>query len=195
MNYVDRNLRNGEEVIVKAKISFWYVLPRIIFCALMIAAAAVLTEVVFKEPEFGDSDWKTKAELFSYLRTAVWAAFPVVGAFPLLLRIIAIFTTHLAVTNKRVMGKQGILKIKTLDVPIEKIDGVSFNAGMLGNLFRYYHVKIASVGSQGYIFHAVSNAQKFKDEVNDAIEKHAEQARKDQAAQIAMAMNGSRAGD
>lgn len=188
MNYVEKNLRNGEEVIVKAKISFLYLVPRILFFAIAIAIAAVLATVVFKEPSPED------IKNFANLRTIVWVVLPILGGLPLIRRIIVILTTNLVVTNKRVVGKQGVLKVQTLDVPVEKIDSVSFDAGVFGNILHYYNIKITSTGSQGYVFRAVSNAQEFKDRANDAIEKHAEQARKDQAEQIAIAMHGPSGG-
>ncbi len=201
MNYVEKNLRNGEEVIVKAKISFLYLVPRILFFAIAIAIAAVLATVVFKEPSpediknFSDlANFENKVKVYANLRTIVWVVLPILGGLPLIQRIIVILTTNLVVTNKRVVGKQGVLKIQTLDVPVEKIDSVSFDAGVFGNILHYYNIKITSTGSQGYVFRAVSNAQEFKDRANDAIEKHAEQARKDQAEQIAIAMHGPSGG-
>lgn len=232
MNYVERNLRKGEEIITNAKISFWYLAPKILWLLLLLAAAIALTVTVFKtkptNPEeirkeqasqvtdadddgfFGTGtttfpNWEDpyqknnpeqiarknqeSNEMNKIFKIVIWAAAGLAGGAPLILRIILILTTHLVITNKRVIGKQGVFKIQTLDIPIDKVDNVSFSASIWGNIFKFYDVTIKSVGSDGWAFHGVSNAQAFKDSANDAIEKHAEQARKDQAAQIAMAMH------
>lgn len=194
MNYIDSNLRRDESVVVKAKISFLYLIPGVIGLVIALAIAIVLSVVVFKSDQsssgssnslIGDTN-----QIFSVLRIIVWIIAGLAGGVPFIKRILVILTTHLAVTNKRVVGKSGILKIQTLDIPIDKLDNVSFSASAFGNLFHYADVVVKSVGSDGWAFHGVSNAQAFKDCATDAIEKHAAQARKDQAEQIAMAMNG-----
>ena len=215
MNYVEKNLRKDEEIVTKAKISFLFLIPKILWFALILVAVIVLNVTAFsnntsnKPDDLRESvslsasydydddnstdssaDKKTGMnDVFGYLRLASWILMALVGGLPLIFRIIVILTTHLVITNKRVIGKQGVLKIQTLDIPIDKIDNVSFNAGVFGNLFKYYDVTIKSVGSDGWAFHGISNAQAFKDCANDAIEQHAAQARKDQAEQIAMAMH------
>ena len=102
MNYVEKNLRNGEEVIVKAKISFLYLVPRILFFAIAIAIAAVLATVVFKEPSpediknFADlANFENKVKVYANLRTIVWVVLPILGGLPLIQRIIVILTTNL----------------------------------------------------------------------------------------------------
>lgn len=187
MNYVERNLRKGEEEIIRAKVSFWWVMPKVLQLIVFIVLAAVISGVLI--PKIG-LQGEAAEKVTMIFNLAVWIVCLLLAIVPLLIRIIVIKTTYLTVTNKRVVGKQGILRIQTLDVPVEKVDNVSFNAGIIGNLFHYYSLTIKSVGSEGWVFRAISNAQQFKDRVNDAIEKHAEQARKEQAEQIALAMHG-----
>ena len=218
MNYVENNLRKDENVIVKAKISPLYIIPRAVWLVLVVIACVVLNVVVLKDKPTGidgipmefsisskadmaadigdiyqqleniDSNRKFN-KMANILKPILWSFLGVAGGLPFILRILTVLTTHLVITNKRVIGKQGILSIKTMDIPIEKIDNVTFSAGVWGNLLKYYDISIKSVGSDGWMFHGICNAQAFKDCANDAIEKHAAQARIDQAEQIASAMN------
>ena len=71
---------------------------------------------------------------------------------------------------------------------IDKIDNVSYNASFFGNIFKYATVQIGSVSGEKKQIGAIGNARDFKNSVTDAIEKHAEEARKAQAAEIAAAM-------
>ncbi len=225
MDYVERNLRKDENVIIKAKISPLYIIPRAVWLVLLVIACVVLNVVVLKDKptdiegvsaELGitSSDDETADigdifqqieniqsipgqiesnkkfnKIFNILKPILWSFLGIAGGLPFIIRILTVLTTHLVITNKRVIGKQGILSIKTMDIPIEKIDNVTFSAGVWGNLLKYYDISIKSVGSDGWTFHGICNAQAFKDCANDAIEKHAAQARIDQAEQIASAMN------
>jgi uncharacterized membrane protein YdbT with pleckstrin-like domain len=190
MNYVEKNLRKGEQEVVRAKISIWWLMPKIVQLAVCVVIAALISFLLVPKIGVEGDAGETIALVLNLLG---WAGVVVLfGVLPLIMRFVVIKTTYLTVTNKRVVGKQGILKVQTLDIPVDKVDNVSFRAGMWGNIFHYYTLAIKSVGSEGWEFRALSNAQKFKDSVNDAIEKHAEEARKAQAEQIALAMNGGK---
>lgn len=87
------------------------------------------------------------------------------------------------------MGKAGILKVDTIDFPIEKVDNVTYNANIAGNIFKYYTVVVTGTSGDKKTAKMVANALNFKNAVNEAIERHAEEARKAQASEIAAAMN------
>ena len=87
------------------------------------------------------------------------------------------------------MGKVGILKVDTIDFPIEKVDNVTYNANIAGNIFKYYTVVVAGTSGDKKTVKTVANALNFKNAVNEAIERHAEEAIKAQASEIAATMN------
>ena len=111
-----------------------------------------------------------------------------ISFIPLIKQLLINVTTHLAITNKRIVGKVGILRVDTIDFPIEKVDNVTYNAGIFGNLFKYYTLQITGTSGDKKELKMVANAQAFKNAVSEAIERHAEEARKAQAAEIAAAM-------
>ena len=178
MNYIESNLRKEEQVVVRAKIS-WLTL---VAPALLAIVAWVGAFVLMGKLKGMGNDSLTEA--FTYILLILAFLF----TLPLIKRALINATTHLAVTNKRVIGKVGVLKIDTIDYPVDKIDNVSYNAGFFGNVFKYATVQIGSVSGEKKQIAAIGNAQEFKNCVTDAIEKHAEEARKAQAAEIAAAM-------
>lgn len=114
-------------------------------------------------------------------------------------KLCTFFSLELALTNKRVIGKIGLLSKNSLDFHLDKIDHVQIKSSFLGNLLKYYSLSIASVGGAGYdtaknrernkeLFVGIKNAQDFKEMATSAIELHAEEARKAQAEEIARAM-------
>ncbi len=138
------------------------------------------------------------AKYGSFVYILIWGLFLCYVLF-FLRRLIIWLSANLALTNKRVVGKIGVLRINTLDFHLDKIDHVQMMGTFFGNLFHYYSLKIVSVGGAGLDnnrrhkekfnqFPGISNAQEFKDMATRAIELHAEEARKAQAEEIARAM-------
>ena len=134
------------------------------------------------------------------LTAVIWVLFAVLGVVPFVRCLLRFLSLNLALTNKRVVGKIGILRIFSIDIPIEKADHCEIKAGIFGNLFHYFSLRIVSVGGSSAdrgnflnkgnrdAFVAISNAQQFKDAVTEAVEQHAAEARRAQAEEIARAM-------
>ena len=181
--YVENTLTNGETIILKAKKSFWALVPCILWCVILLVGVIVLMNTMGKIL----SDVEGGKNQLTLILLGTWA---LLGLLPLIIKIIELCCSHLCITNKRVIGKTGILRLKTLDYPIQKVDNVSIKAGILGNLFHYSTVTVlGGGGSDANIrFKGIANAAQFKNAVTEAVEKHAEEARKAQAEEIARAM-------
>ena len=161
-------------------------MPSILWLAIIVAVAVVLNVKLGQSS--GSSDMEN--EIGQAVKLASVALVLLLGGIPLLKAVLTVLGNHLAVTDRRVIGKTGVLKINALDIHIDKVDNVSVNANFWGNLFHYYVVEIKSTSGDGWKFTAISNAKQLKNLVNDAVEKHAEEARKAQAEEIAKAMGG-----
>ncbi len=131
------------------------------------------------------------SEASGQIGTIIMVIFLVIGLVPLLLRILELACMALSVTNKRVVGKTGVLRVHSLDLHIDKVDNVTLNATLLGRIFKYYNVTIKGSGDgTGVKFSGISNGPQIKNAITEAIEQHAAEARRAQAAEIAMAMRG-----
>lgn len=187
--YVENNLGKGEQIVLKAKKSFWCLIPEIVSCIVIIVLFVLLKNVLELDDQGKFEYAMTTGKLYvNPLAGKIWI--PIFLCVIIIgIKLIKLWGMNLAVTNKRVVGKIGVLKIQTLDYHIEKVDNVSFKAGLWGNLFHYYTVVVQGGGDNAKIkFIGISNANQFKNAVNEAIEEHAEEARKQQAAEIARAM-------
>ncbi len=180
--FAENNLRKGEEILLKGKVNPLCAFSQILWC-LVVLAAAIAVSIIMG----GNENLKDMSLVITLI---VWIAFIVIGVLPLLYRIIYLCSMSLAVTNKRVIGKVGIIKKNTLDYPIEKVDNISTENSFWGAILKYHTVTVlGGGGSDAKIkFQGISNAVQFKNTVTDAIEQHAEEARKAQAAEIAAAM-------
>ncbi len=186
--YVERNLNNGEEIIFKAKKSVWALLPIFLYFLVCLIAAIVLQISVFDKMSEASSDI---ASLFSI---PAWVILVGISGIELIVSILRWISLELCITNKRVIGKMGVLSIHTLDYMIGKVDNVCIEAGVIGNIFNYHTVSVRGGGEiekrhkDKNNFKGIKNAREFKNILTEAIEQHAASARKDQAMEIAHAM-------
>ncbi len=206
--YVENNLQSGEEIIVKARINKLAAISDIIFMLIVIAVLIVLQVLINAKTsddslatltimelikEFDSSGGLGGGYIWYIIAKLMWIPW-IIGIGILIIPIISIidlFCTDVAATNKRVIGKTGIVATKTVDIAIGKVDTVQTT--FFGRIFKYYTLKITGGGNaEGVSFDGVVNANEIRNEINNAIERHAEDQRKAQAAEIASAMNGNR---
>ena len=97
--------------------------------------------------------------------------------------------THieLAVTNKRVVGKAGVVNTASLDLPLNKVQSVNVSQGLWGKIFNYGKIEIKSA-ADSMAFIMVKSPDAFKRRCMAQIEQYEEDRIKQQAAEMAQAM-------
>ena len=184
--YTENNLQKDEKIVYKAKINPIAAIDKIILCVVFIIAAIVLFVYAGKIVSQMEAD---TAKTMKLVIAIAGILIMLIGIIPLVFRLLDLFMTDIAVTNKRVIGKRGIVRIKTVDLHIDKVDTVKIEASFWGRIFKYYKLSVMGTGSAEPVwFVGISNANEFKNEVNNAIEQHAAEARAAQAAEMAAAM-------
>ncbi len=133
--YVQGSLLPGEAVVAEAK-PHW---------AIFIAPGLVILVGLFAGKAMG-------AFLFAGV---AWAAF----------RFLVYQTTELAVTNKRVIAKSGIIRRNAIDVSLTKVEGVSYSQGIVGRLFGYGSILVRGTGLGLIPVPFISQPELFKHEV------------------------------
>lgn len=97
------------------------------------------------------------------------------------------FHIELAITNKRVIGKIGVLNTKAMDAALNKIQNVSVTQPFWGKVFNFGTVQIDTAAGK-FTFEAIKNADSFKNMVLAQIDQYEEDRVKQQAAEMASAM-------
>lgn len=85
----------------------------------------------------------------------VWAGF----------RLLVYLTTEMALTNKRVIAKSGIIRRNVIDVSNTKIEGVTYHQGIIGRIFGYGSVLVRGTGVGQVPVPFISQPESFKHEV------------------------------
>lgn len=142
MSYIDGNLLPRENVLYKAQIHWGVFVPPIVsFVALVLSLIPLF---VAKE-----------AELIIYI--SVTLAMIVVTIGTIGQALIIFLTTEFALTNKRVIGKTGLISRNSIEILNGKIESITVDQSILGRLFNYGTVIVTGAGSSKTSFTFISS--------------------------------------
>jgi uncharacterized membrane protein YdbT with pleckstrin-like domain len=140
MGYVENNLMPKEEIIHKSRLH-WIVYVRPI---VWIAIWAIIFIVA---DDYYDKINNPGAETYLFAAIQILAAIIVVlNIIGLINSAIAKYTTELAVTNKRLFIKTGLIRRDTVELQHSKVESLSVNQGLLGRLLNYGTVYVGAAG-------------------------------------------------
>lgn len=143
-DYVEKNLRPGESVVAKAQISMIPLVP-----------AAIEGLVVL---------------IVGIAMKGAWGAIGVLAcAIIIVLKVLQLKSIELGVTNKKIIGKTGVIIANSLDTYLEKIDNFSISETLGGKLFGYSTIQICTTSAK-LRFNGVKDAMAFKNLVMDCID-------------------------
>lgn len=160
-NYVRNSVTKGEEVVCEARQHWISLLPRGIVSAILLLGGL--------------------ASPGSFFLMLIVAAIIMAKPF------INVYMTELGFTNKRLIGKTGLINTKSLDSPLNKINNVSVNNGFWGKILGYGNVNI-STSSGAYVYHSVAQPEDFKSRLMNQIDQFDEDRIKKQATEMANAI-------
>ena len=90
-----------------------------------------------------------------------------IGLFMILGAWIRSFSTELAVTNKRVIIKTGLLSRRTLEMNLAKIENIAVDQSIMGRIFGYGSITVIGTGGTKEPFHKIANPLDFRRAVQD----------------------------
>lgn len=71
-------------------------------------------------------------------------------------------TTELAITNKRVIAKFGLISRATIEINLQKIESIQVRQGILGRIFNFGSIIVAGAGSPQAPVPGISDPMKFR---------------------------------
>jgi uncharacterized membrane protein YdbT with pleckstrin-like domain len=144
MGFVERNLLPNEQVTYRARLHWIiYLVPAIV----VMAAIAIA------------------------LGGGGIAAI-VVGAIGLLLMLppwIRSSSSEFAITNKRVVIKVGLIRRHSLELLLQKVEGIGVDQGIIGRILGYGTITVSGVGGTKEAFPRISNPLEFRRQVQASL--------------------------
>lgn len=64
----------------------------------------------------------------------------------MLIVAIRIYSTELAITNKRIIAKFGFIRRNTVELKLDRVEGLRVNQGIFGRIFNYGSIVVSGTG-------------------------------------------------
>ena len=96
----------------------------------------------------------------------------VVGSIGLLLMLppwIRSESSEFAITNKRVVIKVGLIRRHSLELLLQKVEGIGVDQGIIGRILGYGTITVAGVGGTKEAFQRISNPLEFRRQVQASL--------------------------
>lgn len=76
--------------------------------------------------------------------------------------VVRYFSTELAITNKRVIAKFGLISRKSVEINLQKVESIQVNQGILGRIFDFGSIIISGAGSPQAPIPGISRPLSFR---------------------------------
>jgi uncharacterized membrane protein YdbT with pleckstrin-like domain len=146
MSYIEKNLMNGESIVYRTKLH-WVVFlwPRIwLVVAIMFFSGG------------GDA-------------AAVGGLFILIAILTGVASFINFTTSEFGITNKRVIVKVGFIRRNSLEVLLNKVEGIQVNQGILGRILGFGSITVSGTGGTKDPFHKIDAPLEFRKRAQEQI--------------------------
>ncbi len=162
MSYVDKILIAGETVLYKTRLHwivlFWSVVGALFFAFLGIGL--LIGGITATGGKSGSSGGLVGIGFLLLLA----------GAAILGLGVLIRNATEMAVTNKRVMIKTGLVTRRTTELLLGKIESIQVDEGLLGRILGYGTITVRGTGGTPEPFSKVAHPLEFRRQVQQQVE-------------------------
>jgi len=153
MGYAEKNLAPGESIVLRAR--YHWIIYRaaftLIFLSVLLGAASI-----YASRTSPDSGVARPVGILAL-------AFVVVGALAWLLRWVRAEADEFVVTNRRVIRKVGLFAREIEQAPLEKIQDITVDQGMVGRLLDCGTVTIETASERGSMtFPRIAGPEAFR---------------------------------
>jgi uncharacterized membrane protein YdbT with pleckstrin-like domain len=163
MGYIEKNLIAGEKVLYKTRLHSVAVVFPLLF-GLLIGIGGFYCLYVSMEGKQSAADGNPKLWAGAGLSLLVIAAITV--AMALMKRN----ATEMAVTNRRILIKSGILSRRTIEMLLSRVESIVITESFFGRMLGYGTVVVRGTGGTPEPFNLIANPTEFRRHVQEQIE-------------------------
>ncbi len=164
MSYVELNLVPGEAVIYQTRLHWIVMLSHIVLGCLLLGFSGVL--LLYYAPSQTGIDSKTL-----HVMEGGGAALLVFGVVAILMGMVRRNATEMAVTNRRVVIKTGLVSRKTIEMLLNRVESSVVSESVFGRMLGYGTIVVIGTGGTPEPFHKVAHPLEFRSQVQQQIEK------------------------
>ena len=79
-------------------------------------------------------------------------------------------TTELAITNKRIVSKSGIIRRSTMELRLDKIESIKVDQGLVGRLLNFGSITISGTGGDKTPLESIADPLQFQKHFMSAVD-------------------------
>jgi uncharacterized membrane protein YdbT with pleckstrin-like domain len=147
MSYIEKNLMNGENIVYRTHLHWVIFLLPIICTGVSIFLFCLGVQIALAAGGL-------------FLLTAI-----IIG----LNSFITYKTSEFAVTNRRVIVKVGFIRRNSIEVMLNKVEGIQVDQGIIGRIFKYGSITITGTGGTKEPYHRIYAPLEFRKKVQEQI--------------------------
>jgi uncharacterized membrane protein YdbT with pleckstrin-like domain len=84
-------------------------------------------------------------------------------------RFLYFFTSEFGVTSKRVLGKTGFIRRKSLDIVLAKVEAIRLNQNILGRVFNFGNVEVTGTGGTEEVLYYIPAPLDFRNKIQEQL--------------------------
>jgi uncharacterized membrane protein YdbT with pleckstrin-like domain len=152
LGYIEKKLNKGEQILLQTELH-----PIIFTMPFVVIAAGVLVINILNQIYF-------EHKLGHY-----WVA--VIGLLFFIPEAIRYITSVYGITTERIIARTGVLRLRIIEMPLEKVETVSVNQSILGRMLDYGAVTITGTGGAREFLADLRTPGQFKDAIMQKLQK------------------------
>ena len=155
MSYVRQNVMEEEEVIMHMHVHW------IVFVPWFLITIAVLSTMFF---------FPTNLTLIIVVRFIAAMLFIKASA-----NLIYFWTSEYGVTTRRVLGKTGLVRIRSVDILLQKVEAVKLEQGVLGRIFDFEDLIVTGTGGTVEVLTDVPNPMGVRNAIQEQVARDSQE--------------------
>jgi uncharacterized membrane protein YdbT with pleckstrin-like domain len=163
MGYIDHNLTAGETVIYETRLH-WIVMLRPIVTGFVLALCAL---GLFY---YAETDTKIESNTLHIL-VGAGVVLLLAGIASVLIGIARRNATEMAVTNRRVVIKVGLMARRTVEMMLNKVESIEVKESAFGRMLGYGTIVVIGTGGTPEPFFRIARPLLFRTTVQQQIQK------------------------
>lgn len=164
MSYVESNLVSGETVIYETRLHWIVMLGHTVLGCLLLGLPGVLL-LYYGLKQTGNENTTL------HVTEGGGVALLVCCVVVILMGMVRRNATEMAVTNRRVVIKTGLVSRKTIETLLNKVESIEVSETAFGRMLGYGTIVVIGTGGTPEPFHKVAHPLEFRSQVQQQIEK------------------------
>jgi len=169
MTYVEANLVPGEVLIYETRLHWIVMLGHILLGSLLFAVPGAILL-------YYAATLKSMDLTLLHVMQAAGGALLLCGLIAILIGVIRRRATEMAVTNRRVVVKVGLVSRRTIEMLLSKVETIEVRETAFARLMGYGTVVLIGTGGSSEPFEKMSHPLEFRSHVQQQIEKQPQPA-------------------